>query len=214
MGHLAVQRNAAGLPGEKVLKKCFQGSELAKGSQSLGEPKKPNLVGPGTETLAMHREVQAGGCGRDGCSWASPSAGMSPFKFPVGTNRQSQGLSSCRPSSPSPLRGPQAIPVPCRDPPAVQPGLATYREDRDEPARTYLLGRADLGVHRRILCSGLCKDKKVEGQRGSRLPRPGRGCGGSPCMTHGAAGMLLAKGWRECWLKLCQAQAKTRPCRS
>lgn len=115
----------------KGFKKYFQSSELTKGFQSPLEP--------GTEALVMHWEVQAGGCGRPGCSWASPSTGMSPFKFPGGTNRQSQGLSSYRPSIPSSPHGPQAIPVLCRDAPAVQPSPATYWEDSNEPAWTHLL---------------------------------------------------------------------------
>lgn len=111
-------------------------------------------------------------------------------------------------------RVPQAVPVLCRDSPAAQPSLATYREDRGEPAQTHLLVGADLGVHRHVLCSGLCKEKKVEGQRGNRPPPPGRGCGGSPCVTRGAAGMLLAEGWRESRFKGCWVRARARPCRS
>lgn len=62
---------------------------------------------------------------------------------------------------------PQVIPIPCRAPPDLHPGPATYPEDGDEPAQTHLLEGANLGIHRGVLCSGLCEEKRGAGQRGT-----------------------------------------------
>lgn len=59
---------------------------------------------------------------------------------------------------------PQVNPVSCGDPLAVQLGPATHLEDGAEAVQTHLLIRADLGVHCRVPCSSICKEKKAEGQ--------------------------------------------------
>jgi len=180
----------------------FGGLGAGKGISKPGGAKEAQFGGAGVRALVMHREVQAGG--RAGCSSASPSAGTSPFHFPRGSNRQTPGLSGCRPSSPCPSRGPQAIPVPCRDPPAAQPRPAPYLEDENEP---HLLRRADFGVHGHVVCVSPCKEKTSRGSTREEAATAGKGPRWIPWHHPSAAGMLLNEGWGESGLQGCWAWA-------